>query len=248
MKLMLLLLSLVVTIINPVFGELIPPYKTPLYGILSVVPQEVYPIYKDNALSIPRVDIEGQQGVGVFQDARFVFSEGNWKLFDFKIANATPRLFQPQVHTVTPIITDSFPVQVFLRVGGHYFEPCYDIPGLIRNPQLRALQRFVNDRFDVTIYQNGYQNGDDVNCDGKRYIYDRFEMIVPLSVYGLRAGTYQYSCVGSQNLNQNYNPSDSSTFYATPYFSYNIHVDGSFELKKDNLFPANDVWDPLDNG
>jgi len=102
---------------NLSFGELVPPYRTSSFGILSSVTQEEYPTYKDSILTIPRVDTNEQ--IGMFQDARFVFSEGSWKLLDFKTTDTMPRLFQPYISQVKPIIIDSFPVQVFLRVTGY---------------------------------------------------------------------------------------------------------------------------------
>ncbi len=243
--------SLVLIATNVTFGELIPPYKTPLWSIVSSVPQEEYPSYKDGVLTIPRVDINEKDGLGIFQDARFSFSDGNWKLLDFKTANATPRLFQVVIHKVKLIIIDSFPVQVFLRVTGNYSEQCAFLYSN-KIPRLKATQRLLDNRFEIIIYQNGYQDGTDnlpVNygemCTIAPSSSRRFETIIPLSTYGLRAGTYQYIVSRANHPNSFYDPTNPSSLYVTP----DIIPDttGSFELKKDNLFPAEDISDPLDD-
>lgn len=218
MKLVVLLLVALVSAIssNISSGEFISRYD-PL-DARGFLYQESYPTYKDGILTIPRVDIS--ERVGMFQDAQFTFINGVWQLVDFKTAETDP-LFRPQVSSVETIITDYFPVQVYLKIIGrfHQGDP-------IDDPLIITPQRLIGNTFEITIHETkvppiGMDDG------------SPFQIIIPLNVYGLRAGVYQYVLNGSEALNTCTMPSypcDGNHFYVPTTFK------GTFELKKDNRF------------
>ncbi len=224
-----IILLVIFLMTNFAFGEMMPPYRTPAYRIHSVIPQEEYPSYKDSTLIIPRVDTP--ERAAMFQDAKFTFSNNIWQLVDFKIAGTKP-LLKPRIKSVETIITDSFPVQVFLKVRGA-FSQCD-----VSFPMGKISQRIMDNRFEITIHEvsgNGYYP-----CDGEgAETIARYETTVPLHVYGLKAGIYQYTLDGGTDYTQSYDPTVSyiSYIYAPMSFS------GTFELKKDNLFLTEDTWD-----
>jgi len=202
---------------NMTFGELIPPHVATSYGTLSIVTQEEYPSYKDGILTIPRVDIA--ERLGMFQDAKFTFSNNSWQLVDFKIAEV--QLNKPQVKTVEMVMTDSFPIQVFLRARGIFQNRC--------GPMGKIAQRLTGNYFEITIHEPIVRAPP---CDDEAVT---FETIIPLSTYGLRAGVYQYTFSGGQDSNPvcTYPLATSPCDYYIPK-----SFTGTFELKTDNVFPV----------
>jgi hypothetical protein len=142
-----------------------------------------YPTYQDGILTIPRVDTPDQ--VGNYLDATFRHIDHNlWELQGYKTANDYP-LKKTPIEQVELVVTDSFPVQVFLNIQG-WISSCSD-PGQIN-------QRLIGNRFEVTI-QAEFPNGspDTYVCTADVIL---FEKNIPLSVYDLKAGDYEYSING----------------------------------------------------
>jgi len=221
-----IILLIISLIANSAFGEMMPPYKATLYDILSAVSQEEYPSYKDGILVIPRVDIA--ERVGLFQDGKFTFTNGVWQLVDFKVAE-TQTLLSPVIKSVEVITTDSFPVQVFLKVRGE-LSYCS-----LNNSIGKTPQRLTGNLFEITIHEI---NGNRYACDGDGgEYYPRYETVIPLYVYGLKAGIYQYTLNGGRALNPSCGiPCSVTNYYVPTAFT------GTFELKKNNVFPVENTW------
>lgn len=149
-----------------------------------------HPFYQDGILLIPRVDTEEQPGL--FQNGVFEFDPvlGAWRLLNFDI-NPVLEWLIPQVEL---IILESFPVQVFLKLSGSV-TACSD---------LKINQRFKENRFEISVIPFSTL-GPDTACIA---VVLPFEKIIPLQVYGLPAGTYEYIV--------------------------NNHYTGTFELANDN--------------
>jgi hypothetical protein len=143
-----------------------------------------YPIYRDGTLIIPRVDTDAQ--AGNFQDTTFQFDSvtNTWRLLDYKETALVPgqRLVPDAVEV---LVTDSSPIQVFLKVSGSSgpVSPCSEF-GQIN-------QRLDTNRFEITIHVVTGLN--DFVCAAMAVPYEK---IIPLEVYGLPAGTYEYSVNG----------------------------------------------------
>lgn len=138
-----------------------------------------HPTYRDGVLTIPRVDTNGQ--AGSFQDATFQFDSqtDTWHLLAFK---STPVL-QGAFGQVEIIRTDSSPIQVFLKVSGQFSSSCGNF-GQIN-------QRLKDNNFDIAVHFTPIPPG--TAC---LMVITPFEKIIPLEVYGLPAGTYEYSVNG----------------------------------------------------
>lgn len=173
-------------------------------------PAGTYPTYQDGILTIPRIDTSEQ--LGIVQDAKLRLTEqGDWRLTEFKAAG-TSVLTRPTVETVETIVTDTFPVQVFLKVSGLFTNGC-TVMGKIP-------QRLKDNRFEVIMYAERH-NPEDTTCAA---IVVYFEEIIPLSVYGLSAGTYEYNLSGISVFGTSGEGVIPKTFT------------GTFELAKDNKF------------
>jgi hypothetical protein len=144
------------------------------------LPAGNYPTYQDGILTIPRVDTPEQPGN--YQDATFKQIALNlWELQGYKTANEYP-LGKALIEQVKLVVTDSFPVQVFLNIQGT-IGSC-DSLGQIN-------QRLVGNRFEVTFHAE--YPADFVICTADvKY----FEKNIPLAVYDLNAGNYAYSING----------------------------------------------------
>jgi hypothetical protein len=151
-------------------------------------PTDSYPTYQDGILTIPRVDTPDQ--AGNYLNATFKhIGQNTWELQGFKTANVYP-LEKAPIGKVKIVITDSFPVQVFLNVQGW-------IGGCLYLGQIN--QRLVNNRFEVTIHAEEIHTGlpnfppDTYFCTMEAR---SFEKNIPLPVYDLSAGRYEYSING----------------------------------------------------
>jgi len=139
-----------------------------------------YPTYQDGILTIPRVDTPDQ--AGNFLNATFKSTaQGTWELQGFKTVNEYP-LEKAPIEQVKLVITNSFPIQVFLNVQGTFTSGCGDL-GQIN-------QRLISNRFEVTIHA---EFPDAPLCTQQ---VRAFEKNIPLSVYDLSAGSYEYSING----------------------------------------------------
>ncbi len=136
--------------------------------------------YENGILTIPRVDTPEQ--AGMFQDAKMQLTqEGNWLLTDLKTAGTYP-FYSPAIEKVDLTVTETFPVQVFLKVSG--FLP-FSGQFLGKIPQW-----LKGNVFEIFIY------GENIAPGGGLPTAVVFERVIPLSVYGLSAGTYEYSLNG----------------------------------------------------
>lgn len=90
---------------------------------------------------------------------------------------------------VEVIMTDSLPAQVFLRVKGNFSTGCEEVG--------RIDQRLNERHFEVVIsIVSTIPNDGSVACTSALV---PFERIVPLQVYGLNAGAYEYSVNGERS-------------------------------------------------
>lgn len=148
------------------------------------------PTYKEGLLTIPRIDTAEQ--VGKYQDAILKpIAEGTWQLLSLKetaVVNTGSGLTFAPIYKVEVITTSSFPTQVFLKLFGSYTD-CGDISPIVH-------QRFDGNHFEVVL-NKVYQTAITFACSAP---VTGFAKTIPLSVYGLKAGTYSYS-VASTNPN-----------------------------------------------
>jgi hypothetical protein len=159
-----------------------------------------YPMYQDGILTISRVDTPARPGN--YLDATFKQIDQNlWELQDYKTANEYP-LAKAPIGQVKLVVTDSFPVQVFLNIQGTLTSGCHDL-GQIN-------QRLVGNRFEVTVHAEypDLPPGSYACTASIRH----FEKNIPLAVYDLNAGNYEYSINGGDYT-------------------------GTFTLAKDNRYP-----------
>lgn len=190
-------------------GMLISLAVSPVFG--ESLPESEYPSYQNGILTIPRVDTSEQ--AGTFQDVKIQLTEqGDWRLTDFKAAGTPPLAAKPYVDTVKIIVTETFPVQVFLKVRGMFPELCTVLG--------KTSQRLKDNRFEVVMYAENYLKPGQM-CVWQVVI---FEKIIPLLVYGLSAGTYEYSLSGVLSFDTGGRPPYPNTFT------------GTFELARDNKF------------
>lgn len=140
-----------------------------------------YPIYHNGILTIPRVDTVEQ--AGNFQDAKFTFNAqtGVWKLEEFRVKTTHDAL----INSVELVLTDTMPIQAFLKVDGDLAVSCSELG--------QISQRIKEARFEVLIHEGPVNNPPDIGCTANT---KPFETIIPLSIYGLSAGTYEYSVNG----------------------------------------------------
>jgi hypothetical protein len=159
-----------------------------------------YPTYQDGILTIPRVDTPERPGN--YLDAAFKQIDQNlWELQGYKTANEYP-LAKAPIGQVKLVVTDSFPVQVFLNIQGTLTSGCHDL-GQIN-------QRLAGNRFEVTVHAEypDLPSGSYACTASIRH----FEKNIPLAVYDLNAGNYEYSINGGDYT-------------------------GTFTLVKDNRYP-----------
>ncbi|MDR4514606.1 hypothetical protein [Nitrosomonas sp.] len=163
------------------------------------------PSYENGVLIIPRVDTPEQ--VGRYQDAIFQFDpqSNTWALQHVTSTQYNaPRIWSVDVR----VIDDAFPIQVFLQVTGDH--------GCGGLGQINV--RRSDNLFEVQISE--IQLGSEIGCTAD---IKEFVRIIPLNVYRLNAGIYQYSVNGG-------NP-------------------GTFSLVKDNVFDdeCGGTIDPADS-
>jgi len=176
----------------------------PVFG--EDFPADEHPIYQGGILTIPRVDTSDQ--IGKFQDVKLLLTEqGDWRLIDVKIP-----LAGPHVETVETVVTETFPFQVFLKVKGFFPTGCTTMG--------RIAQRVKVNRFEIVMYDQRDAKPEDTCTQ----VVTRFEKIIPLPVYGLSAGTYEYSLSGVLSFNVDREGASPKTFA------------GTFNIVRDNKF------------
>jgi hypothetical protein len=139
------------------------------------------PTFQDGILLLPSVD-SPERG-GEYQNVKFKLTqEGEWQLLDFLI----PKELQ-QIDKVEVIKTDSFPIQVFLRVVGNFTSGCQEMGQI--NYQL------LGNKFEVWMYSNvgeKFSSGEFACTQG----FVPFTHIILLPIYSLNKGEYEYSVNG----------------------------------------------------
>ena len=162
-----------------------------------------FPHYRDGVLSIPRVDTDEQPGA--FLNGIFLFdaNSNSWRLQEFKVSElSTPGrsiYFLEPDDGVEVETAESFPVQVFLKIRAHLANGCLTV-GEIH-------QRLKNNRFEIIV--NAINTAADDGSIVCTQALIPFEKMVPLQVYGLPRGVYDYMV--------------------------NSEIEGSFELIEDNI-------------
>lgn len=146
-------------------------------------------------MTVPRVDTDEQ--IGLFQNGVFQYDAAidAWRLQDYQIAPFVD-IFLLEENNVEVIVKEALPVQVFLKVKGSFGSPCEKVG--------RISHRLKGNRFDVVITMVSTAS-DVVGCPT---VVMPFETVIPLPMYGLAAGIYNYIVNGKMT--------------------------GSFELKSDN--------------
>lgn len=145
-----------------------------------------YPFYdeENKILMIPRVDTS--EKAGAYHGATFFFNEqtNSWHLMGVNVAHEGDM----SIDEVTATVTDTFPTQVFLRITGDKF--------VCRELTLPD-QKLEGNIFEIRIYTYIA----DPAFIGATCKVDResFVRVIPLSVYGLVAGTYEYNVNGKFN-------------------------------------------------
>jgi len=173
--------AIALLLINPAFSE-------------NSTPSD-YPVYKDGKLTIPRVDTDAQ--TGNYQKVEFQFdnSTNSWKLINYIETKVSPESTAYQ-EKVEVIIVDSSPLQVFLKING-YLGSC--------NFFQQINQKLKGSKFEVVLHVGPNPFPPDIVCTANAVF---FEKIIPLQVYGLPAGTYEYQVgehTGSFSLNKDNN-------------------------------------------
>lgn len=169
--------------------------SSPAFG--EDIPADEHPTYQNGTLTIPRIDTTDQ--IGKFQDVKLsVTEQGDWRLVDVKIP-----LGGPYVDTVQTVVTETFPFQVFLKVNGFFPTGCSSLG--------QISQRMKDKRFEVVMSaQNDTKPGYVCTANAPK-----FEKIIPLPVYDLSAGTYEYSLGGVFAINVDKEGSSPKTFIGT---------------------------------
>lgn len=144
-------------------------------------PATDYPTYRDGTLTIPRVDTDAQ--TGNYQKVEFQLDSATntWKLVNFVEAKVNPG---PATYgqKVEAIVTDSSPVQVFLKISGEFSNGCEYFQ--------QINQILKNNKFEITLHLGPNPVPSGIFCTMALVSYEK---VIPLEVYGLPAGTYEYS-------------------------------------------------------
>lgn len=148
-------------------------------GALSV--QAADAVLEGTRLFIPTVNTQGE--VAKYQNAVFTHVGGaEWRLLSFdETGNG---VYLAPVTEVWPLVTDTFPAHVLLRVRGVFGSGCGDLG--------RITQRRNGDRFTVVI-NRAPSPGTDIVCSMGMV---PFTTTISLPVYGLAAGGYSYDVNG----------------------------------------------------
>jgi len=126
------------------------------------------PTFRNNMLlMLPFVDLPDRGSV--YQNVALELTEeGEWQLLFFS------ETLLPRIDKIEIIKTDSFPIQVFLKAVGS-FSGCQEVSS-----------RLLVNRFDIWMYpkRSGCNKG------------FTFTHVIPLPVYSLKKGEYEYSVNG----------------------------------------------------
>lgn len=175
-------------------GLAIAGVATYLLPMAAARGDDAAPTYQNGVLSLPSVSTAAQ--VGQYQDAVLQLDgNGAWRLTSLKAlggdilvrdAMIYDTLYQVPLSRVEVVKTTDAPAQVFLRVYGN-LTGCASLG--------RVTQRLVGNRFEVFLADgtSGLTYAvASCTADVRPYI-----KTIPLSVYGLSAGTYSYAINGT---------------------------------------------------
>jgi hypothetical protein len=143
-----------------------------------------HPLYERGRLYVPRVDTAAQPGkfgAGIFE---FDPASGNWKLLSVSERKPPADPGPLPGFDVQATVTDSFPVQVILQIRDIYIASCV-FSGDVS-------QRLNGQTIEVLVHPGTLPPTGGVCTDPLSF----FDIDVPLKVYGLPAGTYEYTVNG----------------------------------------------------
>jgi inhibitor of cysteine peptidase len=146
------------------------------------------PDYQASVLTIPRVDTPEQ--VGQYQDATLrLGQDGKWQLESLRSLEYNAGAVKLPLVSVEPVVTQSFPVGVYLRTVTYFPDCGY-------RDTLKMLQRRQDRHFGVaiTVAKRPLLPDDGYTCIAMAPV--DFQVTIPMDVYGLSAGTYTYDVNG----------------------------------------------------
>lgn len=132
------------------------------------------PTLQRNILKIPRVDTLDQ--VGKYQNVEFkLAADGRWDLL--QVSEVQPAY----INEIEIEIIQSDPVQVHVLVSGDLPSPCYLVESINK--------RYADELFEISVNVG-------LTPDAKEgmvcpQVLQPFDIVVPLEVYGLPAGSYK---------------------------------------------------------
>ncbi|MBB1487243.1 hypothetical protein [Oceanospirillum sediminis] len=142
-----------------------------------------YPVYSNNTLTIPTVGSDNNPAT--YLDVELVQTEaGKWQL-----TQARQSTLIDVIENVEVVKVDSFPVQIFLRLTGTFNNGCGQFGKVISEQE--------NNLFQLSVYYEWYDEA--VTLCTENLV--PFDHLIPLTVYDLDAGEYQYT------LNKNFSGS-----------------------------------------
>jgi hypothetical protein len=138
------------------------------------------PVYSEiNAeVKLPAVTVDGRPGF--YQDITLRFEDSD----SLRMISVNQGVLLNHIHRVDVVQTSTFPAQVFLAISGAFPSGCGAIGQIHQNRH--------NNNFSVQVYfQNDawLANPLLVACT---LAIRPFEKVIPLKVYGLAAGVYEY--------------------------------------------------------
>ncbi|PCH60158.1 MAG: hypothetical protein COC19_06285 [SAR86 cluster bacterium] len=140
------------------------------------------PSYLNDTLTLPSVD--SAEKPGAYQEVILQhIQEDEWQLLAGIVAGEIQ-----EIERVEVIQVDSFPVQIFLKAIGTFSSGCPEV-GLVS-------YQLLENKFEVFVYylNNAHRsNPSEVACTSALV---PFSKIIPIPVYSLKAGEYEYSVNG----------------------------------------------------
>jgi uncharacterized protein (DUF2141 family) len=162
------------------------------FMLSTLVSASERPYFEGNILTIPSIDLNGE--AAVYQDVTFEYTKSNnWTLLNFNRG----KKIQEITH-VRLIQTNNFPIQAFLKISGVFNNGCQQMG--------QVATQVIDNRIETSVF---YDNKS-INNRFCTMVMTPFNKTIPLPIYGLKAGTYNYS------INHNFT--------------------GAFTLAKDNFF------------
>ena len=142
------------------------------------------PLFENDSLYIPTIDSPDLPGI--YQEVKFEYGkQSGWSLLDFKIGQLidiiTNEDLTPGINKVEIIQTDSFPIQIFLKITARLKTECEEF-GQIRT-------KLLGETFQIFAYYSNNHSG----CASVGGSVPFITKIIPLDVYSLKAGEYKYS-------------------------------------------------------